>query len=181
MEGRVTEATAGAALAPAGFLLSVGAGSDDLKKWRESGYVCVTLDIDPRTKPNIVGNMTDLGMIRAGMYDVIYCSHSLEHLYPHEVPKTLAEFHRVLKPGGRAIVLVPDLEGVPATDDVLPGTRLCGLHLYYGDASQIEEFPAMAHHCGFVASTLRAAMEQAGFKVQTQRMSDYNLMAIGVK
>ena len=183
MEGRsLSDVVAGAGqLASANFLLSVGAGKDDLKKWRESGYVCVTLDIDPRTEPNIVGNMTDLGMIRDGMYHVIYCSHSLEHLYPHEVPRALAEFYRVLKPGGKLIILVPDLEGVPATDDVLPGSSLCGLHLYYGDASQIEEFPAMAHHSGFVASTLRNVMEKAGFSVETQRMSYYNLMAIGVK
>ena len=182
MEGqRVSEVTPAGVSTPAGFLLSVGAGKDDLQKWRESGYVCVTLDIDQRTAPNIVGNMTDLGMIRDGMYSVVFCSHSLEHLYPHEVPRALAEFHRVLKSGGRAIVLVPDLEGVPATDDVLPGSTTCGLHLYYGDSSQIEEFPAMAHHCGFVESTLRDVMEKAGFSVETKRMSNYNLMAIGIK
>ena len=154
---------------------------DDLAKWRESGYVCVTLDIDPDTKPNIVGSMTDLGMIADGRYDVVYCSHALEHLYPHEVPRALAEFHRVLKPGGKAVILVPDLEDVPATDAVLPGSSLCGLHLYYGDASLIEAHPHMAHHSGFVTATLRAAMEAAGFKVETQRMSYYNLMGIGIK
>lgn len=168
-------------LAPAGFLLAVGAGHDDLADWKKQGYCCVRLDIDERTKPNIVGNMTDLGMIRDGMYAVVYCSHSLEHLYPHEVPRALAEFYRVLKPGGSLVVLVPDLEGVPATDAVLPGSKLCGLHLYYGDAAYIEEFPHMAHHSGFVADTLQRAMTAAGFKTETKRMSNYNLMGIGVK
>lgn len=167
--------------APAGFLLSVGAGKDDLAKWKAEGFICVRLDIDPRTEPDICADMTDLGMIRDGMYSVVYCSHSLEHLYPHQVPRALAEFHRVLKPGGRLIVLVPDLEGVPATDARLPGSDLCGLHLYYGDASQIEEYPSMAHHSGFVADTLKRTMAAAGFQVETQRMSYYNLMGIGIK
>lgn len=165
----------------AGFLLSVGAGSDDLQKWKDSGYGCVRLDIDPETKPDIVASMVDLSCIRDEMYSVVYCSHSLEHLYPHEVPRALAEFYRVLKPGGRLVILVPDLQDVPATCDVLPGSSLCGLHLYYGDASQIEAHPYMAHHSGFVESTLKEAMEAAGFNVQTQRMSYYNLMGIGIK
>lgn len=158
-------------------VLFVGAGHDTGEQW--AGYQITRLDIDPATSPDVVASMTDMGAI--GPFDAVYCSHALEHLYPHEVPIALSEFHRVLKPGGRAIVLVPDLEGVPATDDVLPGSNLCGLHLFYGDAALIPEHPYMAHHCGFVASTLQAAMEAAGFKVQTQRMSFYNLMGIGIR
>lgn len=162
-------------------MLAVGAGWDDLQQWKEAGYVCVTLDIDPETTPNIVGSMTDLSMVRDGMYDVVYCSHSLEHLYPHDVPRALAEFYRVLKPGGKAVILVPDLEDVPATDEKLPGSGLCGLQLYYGDAAQIEARPYMAHHSGFVAATLKREMDKAGFTTHTERMSFYNLMGIGIK
>jgi hypothetical protein len=39
----------------------------------------------------------------------------------------------------------------------------------------------MAHHCGFVAGTLKAVMEVAGFDVKTERLSSYNLMGMGVK
>lgn len=123
--------------------------------------------------------MVDMGQI--GEFDALYCSHALEHLYPHEVPKALAEFYRVLKEGGQAIILVPDLEGVPATDEILPGGTTTGLHLYYGDASLIESHPYMAHHSGFVSSTLKAAMEAAGFDVQTKRSSFYNLVGLGLK
>lgn len=40
-----------------------------------------------------------------GSFDVIYCSHVLEHVPDDR--KAMAEFHRVLKPDGWAILLVP--------------------------------------------------------------------------
>jgi SAM-dependent methyltransferase len=157
-------------------VLVVGSGHDAGEYWE--GYRVTRLDIDPETHPDIVASMTDMGAI--GPFSAVYCSHALEHLYPHDVPTALAEFRRVLVPGGVAVVVVPDLEGVAPTDDVLPGTGLCGLHLFYGDASLIPTQPYMAHHCGFVASTLEAAMTAAGFKVKTQRASNYNLIGVGI-
>ena len=164
-------------------VLSVGSGPESHKDWEAQGYQVIRLDIEPRTNPDICANMTDMGDV--GPFDVIFCCHALEHLYPHEVSQALGEFHRVLKPGGTAVILVPDLEGIKPTDDVLPDypsdCRITGLHLYYGDAKQIPEFPYMAHHCGFVKETLGKAMEAAGFTVITKRLSSYNLMATGSK
>lgn len=164
-------------------VLIAGSGPDKAQDWAKMGFTPVTLDIDPRTEPDIIGSMTALGEI--GPYDVIYCCHALEHLYPHEVNRCLAEFKRVLKPGGVAIIVVPDLEDVKPDCKVLPnypgGVRYCGLHLYYGDATKIEEFPHMAHHCGFIAETLREALNQGGFMLcRAERMGGYNLMGIGI-
>ena len=40
----------------------------------------------------------------------------------------------------------------------------------------------MAHHCGFVAGTLRDVMEGAGYVgVEVTRLPDFNLMAVGRK
>ena len=163
-----------------GLLLSVGSGPEEMPEWKDSGYTVVRLDVDPSTRPDIVASMTDMGPI--GPYDVVFCCHALEHVYPHEVPVALAEFHRVLRPGGSVVILVPDLQDVPPTADPLPGMGgYCGLHLYYGDAAQIAEHPSMAHHCGFVAATLHDAMEAAGFKVRTKRLGHYQLIGIGVR
>lgn len=41
--------------------------------------------------------------------DHILCSHFLEHVSASEVPAILADFFRVLKPGSRAHIIVPDL------------------------------------------------------------------------
>jgi predicted SAM-dependent methyltransferase len=165
-------------------VLIAGSGPGKMKEWATAGYQETYLDIEPRTNPDVVASMTDMGDI--GPFDIVFCSHALEHLYPHEVNRALCEFRRVLRDGGVAIILVPDLEGVAPTDDVLPNyhlnTQVTGLHLFYGDHTQIEEFPHMAHHCGFVASTMRHALELAGFRgIATERQSSYNLVGIGVK
>lgn len=123
--------------------------------------------------------MTELGDI--GPFDAVFCNNALEHLYPHEVNKALREFYRVLKPGGGAIILVPDLQDVKPTEDVIPEIGMCGLHLIYGDAALIEEFPYMAHHSGFIEETLKRVMEMAGFKVEVKRLPCHQLMAVGTK
>ena len=44
-----------------------------------------------------------------GSVDHILCSHFLEHVYPDEADVILADFHRVLRPGGTLHVIVPSL------------------------------------------------------------------------
>lgn len=148
-------------------------------QWAEQGWRVVRLDIDPRTSPDVVGDMRDLGDI--GPFDAVACNNALEHLYPHEVDRALREFHRVLVPGGHAVIQVPDLQDVRPTEDMIPEIAMSGLHLYYGDPARLEEFPYMAHHCGFVEETLRRVMEMAGFKVMTKRLRCHQLMGIGTK
>ena len=44
------------------------------------------------------------------IYEIIYMSHVLEHIPWHDVPKSLLDIHRILKPGGRVEIIVPDLQ-----------------------------------------------------------------------
>lgn len=136
------------------------------------------LDIDPSCKPDICAGMTDMGEI--GPFDAVYCSHALEHLYPHDVPVALAEFKRVLAPGGVVVVFVPDLEGVPADETVMyesPCGPITGLDMYYGKISYLADAPFMAHHTGFVRQTLESALQAAGFSdVKVIRATGFNLM-----
>jgi SAM-dependent methyltransferase len=140
----------------------------------------VRLDLNPDTNPDIVGGIQDLGDI--GVFDACYCSHVLEHLYPHEVGMALREIRRVLTEDGFALIFVPDLEGVTISDEVLfhaPGGPISAIDMIYGFRPQLEKNPAMAHHTGFTSDLLETALREAGFReVTMQRMECYNLMAV---
>lgn len=47
-----------------------------------------------------------------GAFDAIFGSHVLEHLDPEAAERLLREVHRVLRPGGIARIVVPDLESI---------------------------------------------------------------------
>lgn len=165
-------------------LLHAGCGQSGLPEFfsQYGGEVEETrLDIDADMKPDIVASLIDMGDI--GQFDAVFTSHCVEHLYPHQVRVALAEIYRVTAPGGYAMVIVPDLEGVPATEDVLFTAAvgpISGLDLIYGCRLDLERSPYMAHHSGFVSATLEAAMKAAGFETVTmKRLPEYNLMAVG--
>ena len=159
-------------------VLIAGSG-DEGQQWIDQGWSVVRLDIDERTNPDIVGDMTKLGDI--GPFDAVSCNNALEHLYPHDVERALSGFYRIVKPGGHVIIQVPDLQDVKPTEDIIPEIGMCGLHLMYGDPALLEEFPYMAHHCGFVEETLRRVLERPGFKVTTKRLQCHQLLGVGIK
>jgi hypothetical protein len=169
-------------LPASGTILHVGCGRTPLPEWL-CGLSETRLDIDPDCEPDVVGSMTDLGEI--GAFDAVFSSHALEHLKPNEVDLALAEFLRVISPGGAAFVIVPDLEDVRPTDEVLyesPAGPVTGLDMYYGMARLFTDAPYMQHQTGFVSPTLKAAMERAGFKgVSVHRLGGWTLFGFGVK
>lgn len=148
----------------------------------------VRLDINPAVNPDILASITDMRGVADASFEALYSSHNLEHLHPHEVPLALAEFKRVLKPYGFALITVPDLrqaaryiaedkaeEAVLMTNkgpitplDIVYGFRpfLAGGNLY------------MAHNFGFTESTLQAALAGAGFcDVAVEPDGNFNLWA----
>jgi predicted SAM-dependent methyltransferase len=166
----------------AGAILHVGCGGDPLPDWLKGEET--RLDIDPRHKPDIIASMTELGDI--GEFDFIYCSHALEHLHHHEVKLALREFHRVLKSGGGALIVVPNLENVRPTFDVVyttaGGWEITGFHMFYGAPEMIEDNPHMAHRSGFVPETMTVALKVAGFqRVKIVPDQRHNLIAAARK
>lgn len=163
-------------------VLHAGCGRDHLPEW--SGFHLgkeTRLDIDPNVNPDVVASMTALGEI--GEFEAVWCCHALEHLFPDDGLQALKEFRRVLVKNGHAIIIVPDLQGIEPTTDVLyqsPAGPITGRDMIYG--FRPEANPFMTHKTGYVQHTLEALMREAGYSmVNVMRVPDYNLLGIGVK
>lgn len=162
-----------------------GFNNDD---WRE-----LRLDIDPSVEPDITGSMTDMSAVANSSVDAIFSSHNIEHLYAHDVPVALAEFMRVLKPDGFAVITCPDLQSVCAlvaqdklTDPayVSPSGAIAPIDILYGHRVAMQQGNLyMAHRCGFTEKVLRATLAAAGFAgvVTLARPANFDLWAVASK
>ena len=75
----------------------------------------VALDIADTVRqtaaPNVevhVGSCTDLGFVTHATLDVVFASNFFEHLTLAQMEQTLVEVRRVLKPGGKLLVIQPN-------------------------------------------------------------------------
>jgi SAM-dependent methyltransferase len=137
-------------------------------EWTEKRF-----DIDETVNPDIVGTMTDMSAVPDGSVEAIFSSHNIEHLYPHDVPKALAEFRRVLKPNGFVVITCPDLQSVCAlvAEDKLteaaytaPAGPITPLDILYGfRPSMAQGNLFMAHRCGFTEKVLIGTLKVSGF------------------
>ena len=142
----------------------------DNENWKE-----IRFDIDEKVNPDIVGTLLDMSAVETGSVDAIYSSHNIEHVFPHEVPIVLREFHRVLKDDGMVVLVCPDLQSVceAVVDDKLlqplyesAAGPISPIDILYGHRPAIargNEY--MAHKGGFTYSVLNDAFIEAGFKM----------------
>ena len=179
------------------IVLHVGCGAADPSKlpaaffpvgqWQE-----IRLDIDPAVVPQIVASITDMACVPDLSVDAVWSAHNLEHLSAHEVPVALAEFYRVVRPGGFALVTMPDLQQVAALvaadrlEDAAYVSALgpvAPIDMLYGFRPALAQGNAfMGHRTGFTATTLARHMQAAGFAdVQVQRDGAFALWARGVR
>jgi len=180
------------ASAPTLQLLHVGCGAPNPQKlpahFRQPNWREIRFDIDPDVRPDIIGTMTDMSAVESGSMDALYSSHNVEHLYAHEVPVAFAEFLRVLKPGGFAVVTCPDmqsigqmlaegkLEDVAYTAPAGPITPLDILYGYRPSIARGNHF--MAHRTGYTNRTLGEKLAAVGFaKVTVSKGECFDLWA----
>ena len=151
------------------------------------------LDIDESVEPDIVGSMTDMSALADASVDAIFSSHNIEHLYAHDVPLALAEFMRVLKPDGFAVITCPDLKSVCAlvAEDKLtdpaylsPAGPIAPIDILYGHRASMQQGNLfMAHRSGFTEKVLGATLGAAGFTsiATLARPENFDLWAIASK
>ena len=190
--------TEGAQTGQKHVVLHVGCGPKNpaklYKDFRTGDWRELRLDVNPDVEPDIVGSMTDMSMVTEASVDAVWSSHNLEHLYAHEVPVALAEFFRVLKPGGFALMTLPDLGQVAelvAADKLdepaylSPAGPIAPLDIIYGHRRQIAEGNVfMAHRTGFTPKTLGHALQKAGFspvRVRRGNAGQFDLWAHAIK
>jgi predicted SAM-dependent methyltransferase len=157
--------------------------------FRAPGWKEIRLDIDPQVRPDVIGSITSMPAISDASVDAIWCSHSLEHVHSFDVPMALAEFRRVLKPEGFALITLPDLRAVArhVANDLLneelyksKAGSISALDVIFGHQASIamgQKF--MAHRTGFTARTLGEALNDAGFsEVRVHEGTRWDLWAL---
>ena len=160
-------------------LLNVGCGYSNISEilgfndldWKE-----IRLDIDKRVNPDILGSLTDMSSVENASIDAIYSAYNLDHIYPHEVPVALNEFHRVLNDDGIVALRCPDIQKiceVIAQDKLLdslyesPIGPIYPIDILFGNRQQVaggNEY--MAKKSGFTYSVLDKTFAEAGFPVR---------------
>lgn len=143
-------------------LLNIGCGG---KIW--PGFVNVDAPGNwSGTKPDVEADVRDLPF-EDGYADEAHAMHVIEHFPRWQTEAVLAEWVRVLKPGGRLVIECPCLDKVLGLfvgyaqrgEPLNPRMTLWAL---YGDPGYMDE--SMVHKWCFGTRELAVLMEQAGLK-----------------
>jgi predicted SAM-dependent methyltransferase len=93
--------------------------------------------------------------------DVLMAAHVVEHFREWEAPFVVLEWKRLLKPGGKLILELPNIEA--AARNLLAGMDPQMWQFpFYGDGSHKD--PYMLHKFGYTPKMIRRLVQDAGFK-----------------
>lgn len=156
---------------PDGRPLRLNLGSGPYQLSHDDGWVNV--DGDLRCQPDVVSQVPPLHWPDASVAEV-YLGHLLEHFEPFMADWLLRECYRVLVPGGRLGVVVPDTRvlmrrwlGQAGSSEVGPDGRVyqvadlddvCSFWLF-------STYQASPHKWAYDLDTLERALTRAGFAV----------------
>jgi SAM-dependent methyltransferase len=164
-------------------VLHVGCGNTPIDPYF-TGWEEIRYDIDPEVKPDFVGSITDINI--PFKVEAVYCSHTLEHLIEDQVPLALAQFKKVLVPGGIVLIAVPDMEevlklgaeyGLEHVAYNSPAGPVRVMDMIWGFGPYVKDSPFYEHKTGFDKELLEKIASEAGFSGQIFKLKGYNLVA----
>lgn len=121
------------------------------------------LNAAPGPHVDHVCDAADLSLFPTAVFSVIYASHVLEHFdYGGELLLALKEWHRVLTPGGRLLVGVPDMSRIAElyiADGMSPDDRFYLMRMLFG--GHVNEYDY--HKVGMNEELLTVLLQESGF------------------
>lgn len=129
----------------------------------------VTLDADPALLPDILHDIRDpFPEEMAETFDIVFCSHVLEHIEYMSAGKVLKNLASLLRVGGEMHVVVPDLSW--ACQKVLKGEQtIATAGVFWG--GQADELDC--HKSGYTLNSLRLLMEVTGLITRRAYQNQY--------
>lgn len=95
-----------------------------------------------------------------GCASELQAMHAIEHVHEWQAPHLLAEWRRLLQPGGTLVLELPNIEA--AARNLLAGRPpQMSMFAFYGDGSHRDPF--MCHKFGYTPATITALVAAAGF------------------
>jgi len=112
---------------------------------------------------DIIGRVQDLLQIfKPETFETILCYHIIEHVYPKEAKKMLADCYQLLRHGGKLVVEAPDIEKILNNWRLEKATTKETIQEIYGDTLLPETW---MHKWGWTAVMVSNEMRRAGFTV----------------
>ena len=148
---------------PGTRVLNIGVGSGYLEKLlTERGVTVYSLDPDEQSIARLKvklgmgdrakqGYSTAIPFSEDGNFDKVIMTEVLEHLSDDDLPVTLAEVRRVLRPGGEFTGTVPYRENLKASEVFCPSCQSL--------------FHPMGHYQSFDVPSLTELLQDHGFKI----------------
>jgi predicted SAM-dependent methyltransferase len=121
-----------------------------------------------------LGDMRDLSAFENESFDAVYASHVIEHLsYNQVLVDALKAVHRILRPGGKFFVSVPDMDilcRLFVHEKLSAQERFQVMRMMFGGQLDAYDF----HYVGLNAEFLRSFLAQAGF-TQAYRVASFGI------